>query len=132
MYRSPRPGLVGRYQSNRVNYWTPTNPSNEYQQPTRTSDVPTYWEALGYRNGSFARVRNISLTYRLPQSVVTSLKATNLAVYVNAINPILIHKHSDYDPKTIPYAEQFSATTNNTGPNSYSFRSFVVGVRLGL
>ncbi|MEO5564717.1 MAG: SusC/RagA family TonB-linked outer membrane protein, partial [Chitinophagaceae bacterium] len=46
MYRSPRPGLVGRFQSNSVNYWTPTNPSNEYQQPTRTSDVPVYWEAL--------------------------------------------------------------------------------------
>ena len=39
LYRVPRPGLVGRYQSNKVNYWTPSNPSNEYQQPTQTSDV---------------------------------------------------------------------------------------------
>jgi TonB-linked SusC/RagA family outer membrane protein len=132
MYRVPRPGLVGRYQSNKVNYWTPTNPSNEYQQPTRTSDVPTYWEALGYRDGSFARVRNISLTYRFPKAIVSKLKANALAVYINAVNPFLFHKHSDYDPETIQYREQFTATTNNPGPNSYSYRSFVAGIRLGL
>lgn len=132
MYRHPRPALVGRFQSGRVNYWTPTNPSNEYQQPTRTSDVPTFWEVLGYRDGSFARVRNISLTYRFPQSILSRLHAANLSVYVNAVNPFLFHNKSDYDPETIPYAEQFTATTNNTGPNSFSYRSFVFGVRLGL
>jgi TonB-dependent starch-binding outer membrane protein SusC len=132
MYRSPRPGLVGRFQSNRVNYWTPTNPSDEYQQPTRTSDVPVYWEALGYRDGSFARIRNISLSYRFGQSILSKLKATSLTVYVNAVNPFLFHDKSDYDPETIPYAEQFTATTNNTGPNSMSYRSIVFGVRLGL
>lgn len=132
MYRASRPALVGRFQSNRVNYWTPTNPSNEYQQPTRTSDVPVYWEALGYRDGSFARVRNISLTYRFPQSIVSKLRATNLSVYVNVVNPFLFHNKSDFDPETIPYAEQFTATTNNTGPNSFSYKSVVFGVRLGL
>jgi hypothetical protein len=132
MYRVPRPGLVGRYQSNKVNYWTPTNPSNEYQQPTRTSDVPTYWEALTYRDGSFVRVRNISLTYRLPASVIRRLHASSMAFYINAVNPLLFHNKSEYDPETIPYSEQFTATTNNTGPNSYSYRSFVFGVRLGL
>ena len=132
MYRVPRPSLVGRFQSNSVNYWTPTNPSNEYQQPTRTSDVPTYWEALGYREGSFVRVRNISLTYRIPQSLLTKIKANAMSVYVNAVNPFLFHNKSDYDPETIQYTEQFASTTNNPGPNSYSFRSFVVGVRLGL
>ncbi len=132
MYRVPRPALVGRFQSAKVNYWTPTNPSNEYQQPTRTSDVPTYWESLGYREGSFARVRNISLTYKLPTSFVNKIKATNMAVYVNVVNPFLIHKSSDYDPETIQYTEQFTATTNNPGPNSYSFKSIVFGIRLGL
>lgn len=132
MYRAPRPGLVGRFQSNRVNYWTPTNPSMEYQQPTRTSDVPVYWEALGYRDGSFARIRNISLTYRFGPAILSRLKATSLSVYINAVNPFLFHNKSDYDPETIPYSEQFAATTNNTGPNSASFRSFVFGVRLGL
>jgi hypothetical protein len=111
MYRVPRPGMVGRYQSTYANYWTPTNPSNDYQMPTRTSDIPIYWESLGYRDGSYARVRNISLSYKLPQSIVSKLKASNLTFYVNAVNPFLIHNKSDYDPETIQYTEQFAAST---------------------
>ena len=132
MYRAPRPGLVGRFQSNKVNYWTPTNPSNEYQQPTRTSDVPVYWEALGYRDGSFARLKNVSLTYNFAKPVLDKLRANKLAIYINVVNPILWHNKSEYDPETIPYAEQFTATTNNTGPNSASYKSWVFGIRLGL
>jgi hypothetical protein len=132
MYRVPRPGLVGRYQSTYANYWTPTNPSNDYQQPTRTSDIPLYWEALGYRDGSYVRVRNISLTYRVPESMLKKIKVSNLAFYVNAVNPFLFHKASDYDPETIQYTEQFAASTGNPGPNSYSYRSIVIGVKLGL
>ena len=132
MYRVPRPGLVGRFQSNYVNYWTPSNPSNEYQQPTRTSDVPLYWEALGYRDGSYARIRNISLTYTVPQSLLSRIKATSMSFYINAVNPFLFHKASDYDPETIQYTEQFAASTGNPGPNSYSYRSMVVGLRIWL
>lgn len=132
MYRVPRPGLVGRYQSTYANYWTPTNPSNDYQQPTRTSDIPLYWEALGYRDGSYTRVRNISLTYKVPASILSRVKVNSLAFYVNAVNPFLFHKASDYDPETIQYTESFAASTGNPGPNSYSYRSIVIGVKLGL
>ena len=132
LYRVPRPGLVGRYQSNKVNYWTPTNPSNEYQQPTQTSDVPLNWEALTYRNGSYARVKNITLTYRVPKTVTTKMHLNTFAVYFSAVNPILIHDASDYDPETVPYREFPGTTTNQVGPNSYSYKSFLFGVRMDL
>jgi TonB-dependent starch-binding outer membrane protein SusC len=132
LYRVPRPGLVGRYQSNKVNYWTPTNPSNEYQQPTQTSDVPLNWEALTYRKATFVKFKNITLTYRIPQHITRRIYANSMSVYFSAVNPILIHKHSDYDPETVPYREFPGTTTNNTGPTSHSYKSFVFGVRLDL
>jgi TonB-linked SusC/RagA family outer membrane protein len=132
LYRVPRPGLVGRYQSNKVNYWTPSNPSNEYQQPTQTSDIPINWEALTYRDADFARVKNISLTYRVPKRITDKMHMTNFSLYVNAVNPILFHNSSDYDPETVPYREFPGATTNNVGPTSYSYRSYVFGVRMDL
>jgi hypothetical protein len=55
-----------------------------------------------------------------------------MSFYVNAVNPLLIHNKSDYDPETIQYTEQFAASTGNPGPNSYSYKSVVVGVKLGL
>ncbi|HEY6503055.1 MAG TPA: SusC/RagA family TonB-linked outer membrane protein [Chitinophagaceae bacterium] len=132
LYRVPRPGLVGRYQSNKVNYWTPTNPSNEYQQPTQTSDVPLNWEALTYRDASFIKFKNITLTYRLPKNITSKMHMNNLAFYVMAVNPILIHNASDYDPETVPYREFPGTTTNQVGPTSYSYRSFVIGAKLDL
>jgi len=132
MYRVPRPGLVGRYQSNKVNYWTPTNPSNEYQQPTQTSDIPLNWEALTYRKATFAKFKNITLTYRLPKNLTSKMQMNNMAVYFSAVNPILIHTSSDYDPETVPYREFPGTTTNNTGPTSYSYKSFVFGVKVDL
>lgn len=133
LYRVPRPGLVGRYQSSAVNYWTPSNPSNDYQQPTQTSDIPLYWEALTYRKATFIRIRNITLTYRLPKSITEKMHTNNLAVYLSAVNPILIHNgDKGYDPETVQYREFPSTTTNQTGPNSYNFKSFVFGVRVDL
>jgi TonB-dependent starch-binding outer membrane protein SusC len=132
LYRVPRPGLVGRYQSSKVNYWTPTNPSNEYQQPTQTSDIPLYWEGLTYRDASFTRVKNITLTYRIPSNLLSKMHVNGLAIYVSAVNPILIHGASDYDPETAPYREFAAASTNQVGPTSYSYKSYLVGVRLDL
>jgi TonB-dependent starch-binding outer membrane protein SusC len=132
LYRVPRPGLVGRYQTFKVNYWTPTNPSNEYQQPTSTSDIPFGWEALTYTKATFAKVRNITLSYRLPKALVEKAHVNNLSFYISAVNPILIHNHSSYDPETVPYREFPGSTTNNTGPTSYSYRSYVLGVKLDL
>ncbi|MFT3844944.1 MAG: SusC/RagA family TonB-linked outer membrane protein [Lacibacter sp.] len=132
MYRVPRPGLVGRYQSNKVNYWTPTNPSNEYQQPTQTSDIPLNWEGLTYRKATFAKFKNITLTYRVPKTITDKMHMTGFSIYASAVNPILIHKHSDYDPETVPYREFPGTTTNQVGPTSYSYKSFVIGVRLDM
>lgn len=132
LYRVARPGLVGRYQSNKVDYWTPTNPTNEYQQPTQTSDIPTFWEALTYRKATFAKFKNITLTYHLPKKLISKIYASNMALYFSAVNPILIHSASDYDPETVPYREFPGNTTSQTGVTSYSYRSYVLGVKLDL
>ena len=133
LYRVPRPGFVGRYQSSWANYWTPENPSNDYQQPTQTSDIPVYWESLTYRKASFIRIRNITLTYRIPKSLTSRMSMNNMSVYATALNPILIHNGDKlYDPETVPYREFPGNTTSQTGPTSYNFRSFILGVRVDL
>jgi TonB-linked SusC/RagA family outer membrane protein len=132
LYRVPRPSLVGRYQTFKVNYWTPTNPSNEYQQPTQTSDIPLNWEALTYTKATFAKVKNITLTYRVPKRLTSKMYMSGMAFYFSAVNPILFHSHSEYDPETVPYREFPGTTTNNTGPTSYSYKSFVFGVKMDL
>jgi hypothetical protein len=124
--------MVGRYQTYKINYWTPTNPSNEYQQPTQTSDIPFGWEALTYTKASFAKVKNITLTYRVPKDLTNRMHMNSVAFYFSAVNPILFHRYDNYDPETVPYREFPGSTTSNTGPTSYSYKSFVFGVRADL
>jgi TonB-linked SusC/RagA family outer membrane protein len=132
LYRVPRPGLVGRYQTFNVNYWTPTNPSNDYQQPTQTSDIPFGWEALTYTKATFVKVKNITLSYRIPKDLTDKMHMNNMSFYISAVNPLLFHNASDYDPETVPYREFPGSTTNNTGPTSYSYKSYVLGVKVDL
>ncbi|WP_448699226.1 TonB-dependent receptor [Mucilaginibacter sp. AW1-3] len=131
--RDVRPGLVGRYQSIKVNYWTPTNPSNDYQQPSTLSDIPLYWQALTFRDASFVRIRSILLTYHLPQSILKKIKVSNLSLSVNAVNPFLFSKYDRYDPETVPYTSTYpSSSTANPSATSFSYRSWVFGLRVGL
>lgn len=132
LVRTPRPSLVGRYQSIKVNYWTPTNPSNEYPQPNVTSDIPLYWQANSFEDGSFARIRNILLTYQIPAKWISKIKMRTLAVSVNAVNPFLFSKYKLYDPESVQYTRSYpSSSTTSPGPAGYSYRSIVFGIRAG-
>lgn len=133
LIRDPRPSLVGRYQTFAVNYWTPTNPSNEYPQANLTTDIPLYWQANGFRDGSFARIRSILLSYAIPASILKPLALRSVTLSVNAVNPFLFSKYDRYDPETVPYTSSYpSSSTANPGPTSYSYRSFVFGVKVGI
>jgi len=133
LVRDIRPGLVGRYESVKVNYWTPTNPSNDYQQPNTTSDIPLYWQALSFRDGSFIRIRSILLTYHVPENFLKKFKLSNMSLSVNAVNPFLFSRYKRYDPETVPYTSTYpSSSTANPAATSFSYRSFVFGLRVGL
>jgi TonB-linked SusC/RagA family outer membrane protein len=133
MIRDLRPSLNARYQSNKVNYWTPTNPSNEYAQANNTVDIQQYFQAMSFRSGDFIRVRSISLAYHVPKSVINLAKLNSMTISFNVVNPFIFSKFKTADVETVPYKSSYP-TSDNSGPtvNSYSYRSFVFGLRLGL
>jgi hypothetical protein len=133
LIREMRPSLNGRYQTFKVDYWTPTNPSTEYAQANNTIDIQPYWQAQGFRSGDFVRVRNISLTYRLSPALLSKWKIPRMSAYVNVLNPLLFSEYKTADPETVSYLSSYpTSSTSAPGPNSFNFRSVVVGVRLGL
>lgn len=133
LIRELRPSLNARYQSFKVNYWTPTNPSNEYAQANNTVDIQQYFQAMSFRSGDFVRVRSIALAYHVPESITSKAKLSRLTLSFNVVNPFIFSKYKTADVETIPYKSSYP-TSDNSGPtvNSYSYRSFVFGVRLGL
>lgn len=133
LIRELRPSLNARNQSFKVNYWTPTNPSNEYAQPNNTIDIQQYFQAMSFRSGDFVRVRSIALAYRIPAAFTNRARLSNATISFNVVNPFLFSKYKTADVETVPYKSSYP-TSDNSGPtvNSYSYRSYSIGLRVGL
>lgn len=95
--------LFGRYNNLDIDYWTPDNPSNDYPRPNQNQESPRYASTMGYFSGSFVKVRNVTLAYSLPSSVVGRLGAQSLRVSLGMRQPYIfssyVQDHKGLDPE---------------------------------
>ncbi|GAC1453147.1 MAG: TonB-dependent receptor [Gemmatimonadaceae bacterium] len=92
--------LAGRYNNLRVNYWTPTNPSNTDPRPNVDQEFPQDGNARAYKDGSFVRIRNITLGYTLPTRFASRTGAQSLRLYAAAQDPFIFTKYDGFDPES--------------------------------
>jgi TonB-linked SusC/RagA family outer membrane protein len=85
----------------RHNYWTPENPSNDYPRPNAniSKSVVPYLSSLLYEDGSFVKLRGITVGYNLPVSVLEKTPITSLRIFVNGKNLATMSKIDNYDPE---------------------------------
>lgn len=74
----------------KVDYWTPTNPTNAFPQPDAGRDALQYTSTLTYQDGSFIKIRTIDLGYNLPTHLLSKAKITSARIYVSAQNPFIL------------------------------------------
>jgi TonB-dependent starch-binding outer membrane protein SusC len=74
----------------KVDYWTPTNPTNAFPQPDASRDGQLYTSTLTYRDGSFIKIRTIDLGYNVSSKLLDKAKIQSLRVYVSAQNPFIL------------------------------------------
>lgn len=87
----------GRYTQREIDYYNENNKDAEYQKPVYdVAGGDPYFNILGYRSGSFLKIRTINLGYTLPSPIVQKLKLNNLKVYVQAKNPGMIYSAVDF------------------------------------
>jgi TonB-linked SusC/RagA family outer membrane protein len=78
----------GRFNQRKINYYTENNQNAEYQKPiysTASGDV--YSGSLGYRDGSFIKIRNISLGYTFNSESLKRSGVSNVRAYFQVANP---------------------------------------------
>lgn len=86
--------LQGRFAQRVLDYWTPTNPTNNYPSPNYASaSGDQYKSSMNYQDGSFIKIRNISLGYNFAENIAKKLTLSRLRVYAQAINPGLIYSN---------------------------------------
>jgi hypothetical protein len=106
--------LAGRYQQIKVDYWTPSNPTNEFPQPKSTQEFPVNNTTLIYFDGSFVKLRNINLGYSFSNAIASKLKMESLRVFTSIQQPKIwakyISKYNGVDPEV--------SITNDSGGSS--------------
>lgn len=85
------------------NYWTPTNPSNDFpvMNYQETSSM-TGFSGLNFVDGSFFKIKNITLGYTLPKGLIERMKLERFRLYGTITNPVIIAKSrylKNYDPE---------------------------------
>jgi len=99
--------MDGRRNSLKVDYWTPTNPTNWFPMPQSViSPQSTAWSTLGYYDASFLKIRSINLGYNLPASILKKMKIQNARVYATIDNVAILFS---------PYYNQTGIDPEGTG-----------------
>lgn len=111
--------------SSSLNYWK--KPGDTGVLPKPIAGGSNVWYA-GYstrflEDGSYLRVKDVTLSYTLPSKIVKAIKLGGLKVYVSALNPYTFHNVNALDPDlgAIGYAY---------GGNHTAVKSFVGGVEV--
>jgi len=104
-----------------IDYWTPKNTGAEYQKPilgqATSGSQDAFSSLLGFKKASFIKVRNISLGYNLPKTLLRNATLSHAKIYAQVINPFSLKQSVD----------GFDLDTGRT----YFNRSFVFGLEVG-
>ncbi len=89
----------GRYNAINFDYWTPTNAVNKIPRPNSAA-APLYSEAVRFFDGSFVKIRNITLGYTLPKAITSKARISSLRLYATADNALIFSPYKLVDPET--------------------------------
>ncbi|ANH81588.1 SusC/RagA family TonB-linked outer membrane protein [Niabella ginsenosidivorans] len=83
------------------NYWTPTNPTNEYYANANIPENynPNIYGVRIFQNASYLRVRDIILTCSLPAGFQKNIGTSRCKVYLEARNLFTITPWKGFDPE---------------------------------
>ncbi|MBO9154054.1 SusC/RagA family TonB-linked outer membrane protein [Chitinophaga sp. GCM10012297] len=114
-----------------LNRWTTANPGNTYPRAINTD--PNYNDRFSDRfveDGSYLRLRNVQLGYKLPEAVLKRLSLSAVRVYLSAENLFTVTKYKGYNPDIGAQNQQNinNGLDNTIYPQS---RIFLAGISVG-
>jgi TonB-linked SusC/RagA family outer membrane protein len=80
-------------------YWTPENPSNEYPRPNFNKPQMLYTSTLAYEKGDFLKIKDVTLGYSLPKSLISKAHLSRLRIYTTMKNFFTFSHSDNYDPE---------------------------------
>lgn len=101
----------GTYRKEHLDRWTPETPNAKFPRMSATTSQNIENSSFWMADASYLRLKNLQLSYALPQSVVKKMKIKGLMFFANATNLFtLTNYYEGYDPESV-YSSVDSITT---------------------
>ena len=108
--------------------WTPTNPSEVYPRANRNADYLKMSDRY-LEDGSYVRIKTISLSYNLPAKWMQNIKIDGIKLYVTADNLFTFTKYTGFDPEVSRFGQDNTRIGYDYGGYPPS-RKFIFGITL--
>ena len=113
---------------------------NRWKKPGDITQVPELRFAMGngigassryIEDGSYIRLKNITLAYNLPSSILNKVKIRSARIYMTGVNLATFTDYTGWDPEV---NTDYRASNRNQGGDFYAapqIKSLVFGINLG-
>lgn len=108
-----------------LNRWTPTNTNTDVPGFINGGTENKLFSTRFVENGSFIKMKSITLGYTLPELACKSLGITNLRIYASIQNPFHITNYSGLDPEATMGSPLVQGVDWGAYPNS---RNYLIGL----
>ena len=108
--------------------WTPENPTNKYPRAT-TKSSGTILSDHYVEDGSYLRIKDITLSYTFPKSILQKFYCEGLTIFAGLKNIYTFTNYSGYDPEV----SRFSNDNLSMGADYGSYpmsKSYEFGLRM--
>ena len=108
--------------------WTPTHTNTDV--PIASATRTRISSSRFVYDGSYIRLKNLSLGYKLPGSIVSMAGISSARIYISGQNLLTITKYPGYDPET---TWQGASSNINLGLDYGSYpsaKSITIGVQV--
>jgi hypothetical protein len=116
-----------------IGYWTPENKSNEWRSLRKNSNKHGY----GFpSDASFTRIKDVTLSYNIPQNTIRKAGLEALMLYVSGRNLFTFTDWIGWDPEARQIGRGSSAWDGTRGETVYdssnypATKSFVFGLNI--
>jgi TonB-linked SusC/RagA family outer membrane protein len=122
--------LAGRFSNIRTNYWTPENQSAPEPRPS-TAGLGSFAGARNYKDGSFTRIRDITLGYTVPSKWAQRMSASRARLYARAQDPFIFTDYKGWDPEAGFAAGNGNNQRSQEDVGGPAFKTFLFGFDIG-
>ncbi|MBN1924492.1 MAG: TonB-dependent receptor, partial [Prolixibacteraceae bacterium] len=131
VYWDPGVSIAGRYNTYKVDYWTPENTQTKWLAPHADIQMPRNVSAMYYWKGDFLKISDLTLGYTLPNSLTSKAKIQKIRLYAKIQNPYMFTNFEGNDPEgSIANQRESDLDLTPFSDAPFTMRSYMFGLNV--